>query len=51
MDARFAAADGRLEAVINRFDRLEIQYHMLLAGLHQVEERLAGVEARLPPAG
>lgn len=44
MNARFTA---HLDAIYQRFDRLETEYQMLLAGLKRVEERLDRVELRL----
>jgi predicted nucleic acid-binding Zn-ribbon protein len=35
------------DAVYQRLDRLETEYHMLVAGLKRVEERLGRVEGRL----
>ena len=35
------------EALAQRLDRLETEYHMLVAGLKRVEERLDRVEKRL----
>ena len=34
-------------AVHQRFDGLETEYHMIVAGLKRIEERLERVEARL----
>ena len=39
--------DAQLDAIYRRFDRLETEYHMLVAGLKRVEERLDRVEHRL----
>ncbi len=43
--------EGRMAAhfdeVYKRFERLETEYHMLVAGLKRVEERLDRVESRL----
>jgi len=39
--------DAQLDAIYQRFDRLETEYQMLVAGLKRVEERLDGVEGRL----
>jgi predicted nucleic acid-binding Zn-ribbon protein len=39
--------DAQLDAIYQRFDRLETEYHMLVAGLKRVEERLDRVESRL----
>ena len=35
------------DALAQRLDKLEVEYHMLVAGLKRVEERLDAVEARL----
>ena len=35
------------DALAQRLDKLEIEYHMLVAGLKRVEERLDAVEKRL----
>jgi predicted nuclease with TOPRIM domain len=35
------------DALAQRLDKLEIEYHMLVAGLKRVEERLDRVEQRL----
>ena len=35
------------DALAQRLDRLEIEYHMLVAGMKRVEERLDKVEKRL----
>jgi hypothetical protein len=37
MDARFSAVDGHFDAIYHRFDRLETEYQMLVAGLRQVD--------------
>ncbi len=39
--------DTQFDAVYQRFDRLETEYQMVLAGLKRLEERLDGVESRL----
>ena len=43
--------EGRMNAhfdtIYQRFDRLETEYHVLVAGLKRVEERLDQVERRL----
>lgn len=45
------ALEGRMNAhfdeIYKRFERLETEYHMLVAGLKRVEERLDRVEQRL----
>jgi len=33
MHARFADVEGHFDAIYQRFDRLETEYHMLVAGL------------------
>lgn len=38
--------DGKLDGVYHRFDRLETEYQMVVAGLRRVEERLGRVEER-----
>jgi predicted nuclease with TOPRIM domain len=35
------------DALAQRLDKLEVEYHMLVAGLKRVEERLDAVETRL----
>jgi predicted nucleic acid-binding Zn-ribbon protein len=47
MDVRLAAVWGHFDAIYQRFERLESEYHMLVAGLLRVEERLDRVEQRL----
>src|SRR4051812_1523803 len=51
VDGAIAAAEQRqsshLDAIYQRFDRLETDYHMLVAGLSRVEERLTRMEQRL----
>ena len=37
MNARFREVDGHFDAIYKRFDRLETEYQMLLAGLKRVE--------------
>jgi len=39
LNARFDDVNGHFDAVYQRFDRLETEYHMLVAGLKRVEER------------
>jgi predicted nucleic acid-binding Zn-ribbon protein len=39
--------DAQLDAIYQRFERLETEYQMLVAGLKRVEERLDRVEGRL----
>ena len=39
MNARFTSLDGDFDAIYQRFDKLETEYQMLLAGLKRVEER------------
>ena len=39
--------DAQFDAVYQRFEKLETEYHMLVAGLKRVEERLDRVESRL----
>jgi predicted nucleic acid-binding Zn-ribbon protein len=39
--------DAQFDAVYQRFDRLETEYQMVVAGLKRLEERLDGVESRL----
>jgi hypothetical protein len=39
--------NAHFDAIYKRFDRLETEYQMLVAGLKRVEERLEGVEQRL----
>jgi hypothetical protein len=36
MNGRFAALDVHFDAIYQRFDRLETEYHMLVAGLKPV---------------
>ncbi len=36
---------GHLDAIYKRFDRLEIEYHAIVAGLKRIEERLDRVES------
>lgn len=38
---------GHLDAIYKRFDRLETEYHAIVAGLKRIEERLDKVEERL----
>jgi predicted nuclease with TOPRIM domain len=38
---------GLFDALIQRLDRLETEYHMIVVGLKRVEERLDRVEQRL----
>ena len=40
IDARFNEVFGHFDAMYQRFDRLETEYHMLVAGPKRVEERL-----------
>jgi len=40
MSGRFDDVDGHFNAIYKRFDRLETEYQMLVAGLRRVEERL-----------
>jgi predicted nucleic acid-binding Zn-ribbon protein len=47
MNERFSDLDGHFDAIYQRFDRAETEYHMLVAGLKRVEERLDGVEQQL----
>jgi predicted nucleic acid-binding Zn-ribbon protein len=42
-----AKLDAHLDAIYQRFDRLETEYHMIVAGLKRVEERLDRLEARM----
>jgi predicted nuclease with TOPRIM domain len=39
--------NAHFDAIYQRFDRLETEYHILVAGLKRVEERLDRVEGRL----
>jgi hypothetical protein len=41
MSERFAGLDSHFDAIYQRFDKLETEYHMLAAGLKRVEERLS----------
>ena len=47
LEARFDDINRHFDAIYQRFDRFETEYHMLVAGLKRVEERLDGVEQRL----
>jgi chromosome segregation ATPase len=47
INARFDDVSGHFAAVYRRFDRLETEYHMLVAGLRRVEDRLGAVEQRV----
>ena len=38
---------GHFDAIYQRFERLETEYHMLVEGLRRVEDRMDGVETRL----
>jgi predicted nuclease with TOPRIM domain len=38
---------GAFDGVAKRLDRLEKEYHMLVAGLRRVEERLDSIEKRM----
>ena len=38
------------DALAQRLDRLETEYHMLVAGVERIEERLNGVEVKLDRA-
>jgi predicted nucleic acid-binding Zn-ribbon protein len=42
--------DAHLDAIYQRFDRLETEYQMLVAGLKRVEERLDRMEQKLDKA-
>ena len=44
INARF---DGHFDGIYQRFDRLETEFQMLVAGLKRVEERLDRVEQKL----
>ena len=39
--------NAHFDAIYQRFEKLETEYHMLVAGLKRVEERLDRVEGRL----
>ena len=39
MNERFAGLDVHFDAIYQRFDKLETEYHILVAGLKRVEER------------
>ena len=39
--------DGHFDGIYKRFDRLETEYHMLVAGPKRVEERLDAVERQV----
>ncbi len=41
MNERFAAQEAHFDAIYQRFDRLESEYHMLVVGLKRGEERLS----------
>ncbi len=38
LDTRFAEANGHFDTIYKRFDRLETEYHMIVAGLKRVED-------------
>jgi len=39
--------NGHFDAIYQRFDRLETEYHMLVVGVKRIEERLDEIEQRL----
>ena len=39
--------NARLDAIYQRFDRLETEYHMIVAGLKRIEERMDRLEQQL----
>ena len=47
INTRFDEVNGHVDGIYQRFDRLETEYHMLVAGLNRVEERLDRVEQKL----
>jgi predicted nucleic acid-binding Zn-ribbon protein len=50
LDGLRAEMNAGFDAVYQRLDRLETEYHMLVVGLKRVEERLDRVEAKLDKA-
>jgi hypothetical protein len=46
MRAGFAEVDGHFDDVYKRFDRLETEYQVIVAGLKRLEERMDPVESR-----
>jgi len=44
IDARFDEFNGHFDAIYQRFDRLETEYHMLVAAVGRIEARLDRVE-------
>jgi predicted nucleic acid-binding Zn-ribbon protein len=47
MNQGLSGLDAHFDAIYRRFDGLETEYHMLVAGLKRVEERLDAVEKGL----
>jgi polyhydroxyalkanoate synthesis regulator phasin len=47
MDTRAREMNGHFDAIYKRFDRLEIEYQMIVAGLKRLEERMERVEQHL----
>jgi predicted nucleic acid-binding Zn-ribbon protein len=47
VDSLEGRMNAHFDAIYKRFEKLETEYHMLVAGLKRVEERLDRVEQRL----